>query len=150
MKTKFFAIAALVLGLASCQQDFAPDTQPSGGEVSVQLVVSAPELIGATRAGEDGEIDDQKALDSAFGAIDYLDGNTAGDARFDWDDVNIRYTMEVYDANDLSKPVKDRQEQITDKYEPVQFEVRLIPDRKYQFVVFADFVDQTTGAALRH
>ncbi|MBR4045492.1 MAG: hypothetical protein IKK05_01155, partial [Alistipes sp.] len=37
-----------------------------------------------------------------------------------------------------------------DKYEPVQFEVRLIPDRKYQFVVFADFVDQTTGAALRH
>lgn len=150
MKARFFAIAALVLGLASCQQDFAPDTQPSGGEVSVQLVVSAPELIGATRAGEDGEIDDQKALDSAFGAIDYLDGNTAGDDRFDWDDVNIRYTMEVYDANDLSKPIKDRQEQITDKYEPVQFEVRLIPGRKYQFVVFADFVDQTTGEALRH
>ncbi len=150
MKARFFAIAALVLGLASCQQDFAPDTQPSGGEVSVQLMVSAPELIGATRAGEDGEIDGDKGMDSAFGAIDYLDGNTAGDARFDWDDVNIRYTMEVYDVDDLSKPIKDRQEQITDKYEPVQFEVRLIPDRKYKFVVFADFVDQTTGAALRH
>lgn len=150
MKARFFAIAALVLGLASCQQDFAPDTQPSGGEVSVQLVVSAPELIGATRAGENGEIDGNKGMDSAFGAIDYLDGAVVGDDRFDWDDVNIRYTMEVYDANDLSKPIKDRQEQITDKYEPVQFEVRLIPDRKYQFVVFADFIDQTTGAALRH
>ena len=150
MKARFFAIAALVLGLASCQQDFAPDTPPSGGEVSVQLVVSAPELIGATRAGEDGEIDGNKGMDSAFGAIDYLDGAVVGDARFDWDDVNIRYTMEVYDVNDLSKPIKDRQEQITDKYEPVQFEVRLIPNRKYQFVVFADFVDQTTNEALRH
>lgn len=150
MKARFFAIAALVLGLASCQQDFAPDTQPSGGEVSVQLVVSAPELIGATRAGENGEVDGNKGMDSAFGAIDYLDGAVVGDDRFDWNDVNIRYTMEVYDANDLSKPIKDRQEQITDKYEPVQFEVRLIPDRKYQFVVFADFVDQKTGAALRH
>ena len=150
MRARFFAIAALVLGLASCQQDFAPDTQPSGGEVSVQLVVSAPELIGATRAGEDGEIDGNKGMDSAFGAIDYLDGAVVGDDRVDWNDVNIRYTMEVYDANDLSKPIKDRQEQITDKYEPVQFEVRLIPDRKYQFVVFADFVDQTTGKALRH
>lgn len=149
MRARFFAIAALVLGLASCQQDFAPDTQPSGGEVSVQLVVSAPELIGATRAGEDGEIDGNKGMDSAFGAIDYLDGAVVGDDRFDWDDVNIRYTMEVYDVNDLSKPIKDRQEQITDKYEPVQFEVRLIPDRKYQFVVFADFVDQN-NEALRH
>ena len=149
MKARFFAIAALVLGLASCQKDFAPEAN-SSGEVNVTLSVSAPELIGATRAGVNGENDGQGALDSRFGAIDYLDGNVAGDARWDWGDVDIRYTMEVYDQDDLSTPIKDRQEIIVDQYQQVEFEVRLIPNRKYQFVVFADFVDQQTKEPLRH
>lgn len=149
MKARFFAIAALVLGLASCQKDFAPEMN-SGDEVKVTLSVSAPELIGATRAGVNGEVDENKALDSRFGAIDYLDGNVAGDNRWDWNDVDIRYTMEVYDQDDLSNPIKDRQEIIEDQYKKVEFEVRLIPNRKYQFVVFADFVDQETKKPLRH
>ena len=149
MKARFFAIAALVLGLASCQKDFAPEVN-SGGEVKVTLSVSAPELIGATRAGVNGEVDENKALDSRFGAIDYLDGNVAGDARWDWNDVDIRYTMEVYDQEDLTTPIKDRQEIIKDQYQQVEFEVRLIPNRNYQFVVFADFVDQETKQPLRH
>ena len=149
MKARFFAIAALVLGLASCQKDFAPEMN-SGDEVKVTLSVSAPELIGATRAGVDGEIDGQGALDSRFGAIDYLDGNVANDSRWDWNDVDIRYTMEVYDQEDLTTPIKDRQEIIKDQYQQVEFEVRLIPNRKYQFVVFADFVDQDTKEPLRH
>ena len=149
MKARFFAIAALVLGLASCQKDFAPEVN-SGGEVKVTLSVSAPELIGATRAGVNGEVDENKVLDSRFGAIDYLDGNVAGDARWDWNDVDIRYTMEVYDQEDLTTPIKDRQEIIKDQYQQVEFEVRLIPNRNYQFVVFADFVDQETKQPLRH
>ena len=149
MKARFFAIAALVLGLASCQKDFAPEMN-SGDEVKVTLSVSAPELIGATRAGVNGEVDENKALDSRFGAIDYLDGNVAGDARWDWNDVDIRYTMEVYDQEDLTTPIKDRQEIIKDQYQQVEFEVRLIPNRNYQFVVFADFVDQETKQPLRH
>ena len=149
MKARFFAIAALVLGLASCQKDFAPEAN-SAGEVNVTLSVSTPELIGATRAGLNGEVDGQGALDSRFGAIDYLDGNVANDSRWDWNDVDIRYTMEVYDAENLEKPIKDRQEIIKDQYQQVEFEVRLIPNRKYQFVVFADFVDQATKEPLRH
>ena len=149
MKARFFAIAALVLGLASCQKDFAPEAN-SAGEVNVTLSVSTPELIGATRAGLNGEVDGQGALDSRFGAIDYLDGSQSGDYRWDWNDVDIRYTMEVYDAQNLEKPIKDRQQIIVDKYQQVEFEVRLIPNRNYQFVVFADFVDQATKEPLRH
>ena len=149
MKARFFAIAALVLGLASCQKDFAPEAN-SAGEVNVTLSVSTPELIGATRAGLNGEVDGQGALDSRFGAIDYLDGSQSGDYRWDWNDVDIRYTMEVYDAENLEKPIKDRQQIIVDKYQQVEFEVRLIPNRNYQFVVFADFVDQATKEPLRH
>ena len=54
MRTKFFAIAALVLGLASCQRDFAPEGNV-GGEVDFRLEVSAPEL-GATRADADAYV----------------------------------------------------------------------------------------------
>lgn len=148
MRTKFFAIAAMVLGLASCQKDFAPEVN-TGAEVDFQLSVSAPEL-GVTRAGDKGEIDKNSGMNSAFGAIDYLDGAVIGDDRDDWTDVDLRYSLEVYDATaDFSKgdakPIKDRQVRITDKYEPVTFELRLVPGRNYRFVVFADFVDQGTS-----
>ena len=143
MKARFLALAALVLGLASCQND--PDVvAPVGAdEVSVQLAVSADEL--ATRAGKDGAADEQNALNSAFGAIDYLQGAPVGDYRYDWENVDLRYVLEVYDvATDYTNatPVKDRQVIIKDAYEPVVFDLRLVPNRDYRFVVFADFVEQ--------
>ena len=134
MRTKFFAIAALVLGLASCQRDFAPEGNV-GGEVDFKLEVSAPEL-GATRADGDA----YAGHDSAYGAIDYL-----SDA--EWAEVDLRYILEVYDVEadyTNATPIKDRQVIIVDKYEPVKFEVRLAPQRDYHFVVFADFVGGTT------
>ena len=137
MKARFFALAALVLGLASCQQEFDGAATQVGGEVDFQLKVDAKEL--ATRA-DDG--DSQYGYDSAYGAIDYL-CDEADLLRVDWTDVDLRYSLEVYDANGLNAaPVKDRMVQIVDKYEPVTFDLRLVPNRDYQFVVFADFVPQ--------
>ena len=132
MKTKFFAIAALVLGMASCQRDIAPEAN-FGGDVDFRLEVSAPDF-GVTRA----DADSQAGHDSAFGAIDYL-----SDA--EWAEVDLRYILEVYDKADdytNAEPIKDRQVIIVDKYEPVTFETRLAPQRDYHFVVFADFVAQ--------
>lgn len=145
MKVKFLVLAALVLGMASCVKEDV-SYRPSGDEVNFSLTVSSPELA-ATRAGEDGKIDSQSGLDSAYGAIDYLQGGTSGDTyRYDWDDVNIRYSLEVYDKADSytnATPVKDRMVIVVDKYEPVTFDLRLIPDREYRFVIFADFVPQS-------
>ena len=133
MKARFFALAALVLGLASCQKDFNDTTANPGGEVDFQLSVGATEL---TRAGENGVADEQNAKNSAYGAIDYFQGA-------DWNSVDLRYSLEVYDAEGLTDaPVKDRQVIIVDKYEAVSFDLRLVPNRTYQFVVFADFVPQ--------
>ena len=132
MKARFFAIAALVLGMASCAKDFAPEAN-LGGEVDFTLAVSAPELA-ATRA--DG--DEFAGHNSAYGAIDYL-----SDA--EWENVDLRYTLEVYDVADdytNATPIKDRQVKIVDKYEGVTFETRLAPKRNYHFVVFADFVPE--------
>ena len=147
MKAKFFALAALVLGLASCQNDFDGVKQNAKGEVNFELSVAAPDL-GATRAGKDGA-DTQNAMDSAFGAIDYLQGAATGDYRQDWGDVDLRYTLEVYDkADDYTNaaPVKDRQVIIVSEYETVKFELRLVPNRDYHFVVFADFVAEGSAA----
>uniref|UniRef100_UPI004056DECC DUF6562 domain-containing protein n=1 Tax=Alistipes sp. TaxID=1872444 RepID=UPI004056DECC len=145
MRARFFALMALVLGLASCQNDFDGVKQNAKGEVNFQLTVAAPDL-GATRAGENGMADDQQAFDSAFGAIDYLQGAVRGDERrIDWGDVDLRYTLEVYDkADDYTdaKPIKDRMVIIKDSYETVKFELRLVPNRDYHFVIFADFVEE--------
>ena len=123
-----------MLGLASCQNDFDGANVGVGGEVDFQLAVSAPEF-GATRADNDG----QNGHDSAFGAIDYL-------SETDWDNVDLRYSLEVYDYDPATKTigdiVKDRMVKVLDKYEPVVFDLRLVPNRHYHFVVFADFVDE--------
>ena len=150
MKFRFLALLALVLGLASCQNDFEGDNIVTSAEVDFQLSVAAPELAG-TRAGENGADDALKGFDSAYGAIDYLQTTDGADQyRVDWKEVDIRYTLEVYDvAADYTdaEPVKDRQVIIKDKYEPVVFTLRLVPKRNYHFVVFADFVAEG-GAAL--
>ena len=144
MKAKFIALAALVLGLASCQQDFDAPVQMNG-EVDFQLSVAATELAG-TRAGENGADDGISGANSAHGAIDYLQGVERGDDyKLDWDEVDLRYTLEVYDKADNytnAVPVKDRMVQIVDSYKAVNFDLRLVPNREYRFVVFADFVPQ--------
>ena len=139
MKARFLALAALVLGLASCQQDVELNNPVAvGGEVDFQLKVDAKEL--ATRAN-DG--DEQYGFDSAYGAIDYL-CDTEDPLRTDWTEVNLRYTLEVYDADALeAAPVKDRMVKVVDSYAPVAFDLRLVPNREYRFVVFADFVPET-------
>ena len=144
MKAKFFALAALVLGMASCQQDFAPEANV-GGEVDFTISVSAPELA-TTRAGEYGEDDGVNGHNSAYGAIDYL-------SEADWNEADLRYILEVYDYDATGEyngvtPIKDRQVQVVDKYQPVSFELRLVQGRKYHFVVFADFVENGNKESL--
>ena len=130
-----------MLGLASCQKDFDGASTLVGGEVDFQLSVGTEEM---TRAENNLDGDDpvQYGYDSAYGAIDYL-GVEADAHRYDWEEVDLRYTLEVYDAEGLNAaPVKDRQVIIVDKYEPVAFDLRLVPNRAYNFVVFADFVPE--------
>ena len=144
MKTKLIALAALVLGVVSCQNDFDGGRTNAGGEVNFSLGIAAPELNN-TRAGVDGVADTQNAWDSAFGAIDYLQAIDDADVyRVDWEEVDLRYSLEVYDVENgevkNTTPIKDRMVKIVDKYEPVMFDLRLAPNREYRFVVFADFV----------
>ena len=127
---KILSFLALALAFTACQTE-PVETVTNDGLVDVVLTVDAPEL-GVTRADGDANA----AKNSAFGAIDFLT-----DA--DWANYDLRYILEVYDANEdgTGTPIyRERMVNCLDKYAPTTFALRLVPNREYKFVVFADFV----------
>ena len=127
MKAKFIALAALVLGLASCQTDVVDGVKvDANGEAPVTLQVGLPEDV--TRAA---------GANSAKGAI----GNIS------LENYDIRYILGVYDVNgNLAKRI----EQFEDVSTKTTFNLRLVPGRHYRFVVWADFVNEDTTVALHY
>ena len=120
MKAKFLALAALVLGLASCQTEPEGLDVVLGGEVDATICVEIPEA-------------ETRAMDSALGIFgtDILNG-----------DATMRYILEIYHNGELAK---ERQELYSDKTR-MAFPVRLVPGRAYDFVVWADVVtDEDAG-----
>lgn len=129
---KLLSFLALALCFVACQNE-AVESVSNGDLANVVLTIDAPEL-GVTRA--DLDADANAAKNSAFGAIDFL-----SDA--DWDNYDLRYILEVYAAEETGsgEPIyRERLVNCLDKYAPTTFELRLVPNRDYKFVVFADFV----------
>ena len=115
---RFLALVALVLGLASCQKDTTGFDVVVDGEQETTISVSLPE---ATRA-----------TDSALGAFNNVD--LSGDA-------TIRYILKIYQkVGDEYVASTDRQVEYSDE-KSVVFPVRLVPNRDYRFVVWADYVE---------
>ena len=113
MKAKIFSLMALVLCLVSCQTEPEGLDVIVGGEVDTVVTVTIPEA--ETRAN------------SAEGAFVNV---------VESDDYTIRYIFAVYYGETCNRQVK-----YSDDTE-VAFPVRLVPDRDYQFVVWADVVAQ--------
>ncbi len=134
---KLLSILALALCFVACQNEQVESVSNSD-LVDVVLNIDAPDLS-VTRADVDG----QNAKNSAFGAIDFLT-----DA--DWTNYDLRYILEVYDQNEngTGTPIyRERLVNCLDKYAPTTFELRLVPNREYKFVVFADFVAEGSAEA---
>ena len=112
---RFFALAALVLGLAACQTEPEGLDVNAGGEVDTTITVSLPETTRATAN-----------QNSAKGGV----SNVLGE-------YDLRYILEVY--NDAGVMVQKRMVKTTNATS-VAFDFRLIPNRNYTFVVWADFV----------
>lgn len=138
---KLFTILALALAMVACQKDGNVEEFSNGDLATVTLNLDAPAL-GVTRAGENGQDDATNGKESAYGAIDYAD-----DAF--WAKYDLRYILEVYSAEDDgtgANIARERLYSFKDEYEPTEFQVRLVPNRTYKFVVWADFVLHTTAA----
>ena len=105
-----------MLGLASCQNEPEGLNIVTGGEVDTVVTVTLPEA------------ETRSSADSAVGA--FTDGVCTEGV--------MRYILQVYydgDTNAESRQVK------YSNGTSVSFPVRLVPDRNYQFVVWADVVD---------
>lgn len=110
---KLFALAALVLGLASCQTEPEGLDVVVGGEQEATICVSLPE---ATRSADSGY------------------------ANVDLDQYDLRYVLEAYDLEGENATLAYRDVKTTDD-KSTAFSVRLVPGRTYRFVVWADFVE---------
>ena len=126
---KFLALAALVLGVAACQTEPEGLNVTVGGEIDAVVNVTIPEA--ETRAG---------GVNSAQGAIANIDlANT---------DYTLRYIFQVFDENGNAANAVPQV-----KYSDgtsVAFDVRLVPERKYTFAVWADIVSQTDKADVHY
>ena len=120
MKARFLALAALVLGLASCQTEHEGLNVNVGGEQETYVTVSLPETTRANSA--------EGAFENAVNSPDYT----------------LRYIFQVFYNGEESQAA--RQVIYTDDNR-VSFPVRLVPGRHYNFVVWAD-VTTTEGKTL--
>ena len=115
---KILALLALGLGVVSCQTEPEGLDVNVGGEVETTVCVSLPE---ATRAN------------SALGAFENVDWNT----------YTVRYIMQIFDENGRASDAVYVDYKDGDKGNSVTFPVRLVPNRDYNFVVWADIVTDT-------
>lgn len=138
MKKILFSLAFIASMLTSCVNDKPLIGFFFDDEVSVTIGVAAPELSSRATLG---------GMNSGLGAIDNF-----GDE--EWKDYDIRYILEVYDATqgfeNYETPVRQRVVETYDSYQEASFELRLIPDRTYKFVVWADLVEQGSKADLNY
>ena len=118
---KFLALAALVLGMVSCQTEPEGFDVNVGGEQDVNITVSLPE---GTRA------------DSAMGAFENVD----------FDLYDVRFQCEVHYGTEK----KVLEPQFSDNGTEASFNVRLIANRNYTFVVWADLVEEGSEADLHY
>ena len=118
---KLLALLALVLGVVSCQTEPEGLDVNVGGEIDAIVNVTIPEV--ETRAGGNN---------SALGVFN--------NGVLERDSTTMRYILQVYYKNG-EQYVKSTERLV--KYSDgtsVAFDVRLVPQRNYQFVVWADVV----------
>ena len=120
---KFLALAALVLGLASCQNEPEGLNIVTGGEIDTVVTVTLPEATTRTADWSDSA---QGAFANVVNSDDYI----------------VRYILQVYYNGETN--AESRQVRYSDG-NTVSFPVRLVPDRNYQFVVWADIIEYTDG-----
>lgn len=134
---KLLSLLALAFIFVACQNEQEKDRAETT-PVECTLRVTAYDITRAEGA---------TGYSSALGAIKNFNDQ-------DWEKYDLRYTFEVYTADDSNSctPIKNtRQVKTIDRYndeKEVYFNVLLSPYKEYRFVVFADFVNEGESSDL--
>lgn len=142
MKKLFSLLAMAAMVFTACQNDEGVKNPTLADEGIVNLSVGVPEL--ATRA-LDG--DNQFGADSAYGAIDYANYGAFLDTDYD-----VRFQLAVYEAGaaEDAEPVYTATNYVDFASTTDFSDLRFVPGREYQFVIFADFVPEGTTEDFRY
>ena len=136
MKKISFYLLGLCLLAGACQTedmitgDLASDRIATDGDGNVSFRISAPDAMEITRSSE-------SERNSARGGITNVD-MTQYDVRYQL----AAYRVDMVDGEIAYTEVIAPQKLTVDTYQPVNFSLRLTPNRTYRFVVWADFVKQ--------
>lgn len=124
------SIGFAVLTVA-CQKELTFDKVLSAGEDgNISIHLQLPETFSATRSAA--------TTSSARGGI----------TNVDMEKYDIRYKLAVY--SETGDMVIEPVIKTVDKYEEIAYNFRLTPNKKYNFVVWADFVKQGTTEDLHY
>lgn len=142
MKKLFSLLAMAAMVFTACQNDEGVKNPTLADEGIVNLSVGVPEL--ATRA-MDG--DNQSGADSAYGAIDYANYGAFLETNYD-----VRFQLAVYEAgaDENAEPVYTATNYVDFASTTDFSDLRFVPGREYQFVIFADFVPQGSQEDFRY
>lgn len=125
---KLFIFAALAFGLAACE---------TKNEESIDAVVNGDKAVEFTINVVAPEAEETRAANWSNSAAGAISNGLLGTPD---DNVTLRYILEIYDA--AGRPSSERYIQYSDDRN-VSFNPRLIPDRNYTFVVWADIVTRS-------
>ena len=142
MKKLFSLLAMAAMVFTACQNDEGVKNPTLADEGIVNLSVGVPEL--ATRA-LDG--DNYSGADSAYGAIDYANYTAFLETNYD-----VRFQLAVYEAGaaEDAEPVYTATNYVDFASTTDFSDLRFVPGREYQFVIFADFVPQGSQEDFRY
>ncbi|MBQ5898458.1 MAG: FimB/Mfa2 family fimbrial subunit, partial [Alistipes sp.] len=114
---KFFALLAVVLAVVSCQKDVDNLDVNMGGDVATISVVLPADAITRAAANE---------TDSAWSGLQNVKDET------------LRVIFQVYDENGETNENLRQVKTLNEGELTANFNVRLVPDRQYTFVAWAD------------
>ena len=129
MKKVLSLLAFSAVMFAGCQEDWEVQQEGTGEESVVRITLQAPEAMGVTRAG-----------------AGYTNSAKGGITNVDWTKYDLRYQVAVYDKDGVTQIVSPKIVTVPDASASTQasFEVRLVNNRTYKFVAWADFVAEGT------
>lgn len=133
MKKVLSLLAFSAVMFAGCQEELETLQEGTGEESVVRITLQAPEAMGMTRAG-----------------AGYTNSAKGGITNVDWTKYDLRYQVAVYDAEGTNQVVAPIVKTVQGSYADTDFEVRLVNNRKYKFVAWADFVATGTTADLHY
>ena len=123
MKAKLL-VGVAALSLIGCTQNDILDRDINNGNEVMTVTLTPPDALNTRAVSE--------TSNSALGGI----------SNVDWAMYDLRYQLAVYDETGETQIISPQVKIAATGYQPVTYELRLIPKHKYKLVAWADFVKE--------